>query len=175
MHLVSSLMSLPIDVLWKCLSQPPCLLTGTVAVKGGSQKTWLVAVWNLLWTCKTLYSASLSVDCPLWDALCKTLCLHGKWGVPSRVVVGLYSNMHCSKCRVVTPAPVRWGFQLWMCAWCFENCTVPIEAVRQLGGTQMLRLHSYWTEERLITVYRGKLRHKRRSVVYLLSDICGNE
>lgn len=89
--------------------------------------------------------------------------------VPPWKRVSLAASDTCHICHVITPAPVRWGFQARCCAWCLENATVPEQA---LDPNLARAMHGTRSDTRLVRSYRrGEPPAKKRHRVYLLADV----
>lgn len=74
---------------------------------------------------------------------------------------------YCETCLFEDPAPIRRGFRVRMCTWCFENCTIPRGAV----------VHCFNHIEKYLKTLRKDLRGVQSDLgeeelpVYMLQDI----
>ena len=91
--------------------------------------------------------------------------------VPPWKLISLYVSGTCHLCHVVSPAPVRWGFRIRCCAWCFENATIPASVLAQLDIASVFELHKCRRDFRNVVSYAHNTRKKTRTDVFLLRDI----
>lgn len=75
---------------------------------------------------------------------------------------------YCETCLFKDPAPIRRGFRVRMCSWCFENCTIPRRTV----------LHCFNHLDKYLKTLRKDLRdifdddgEEELRPVYMLQDI----
>lgn len=85
----------------------------------------------------------------LWRSVCQDIGIY-RHGVPVPRLLQLHLDTRCSECHVTNPSPVRWGFERRMCAWCFQNTTIPARVADKLCETKHLP-----AEFRLITSVSG--------------------
>lgn len=82
--------------------------------------------------------------------------------------------LRCHTCKQFTPAPIRKGFVLRMCAWCFQHCTVSELAVARCFPHHVeyfkhLRRDFTWIDTKVIG-WHINLKQKLHAV-FLLQDI----
>lgn len=138
-------------------------------------------VFRLLQCCKKWYSKILIQDqkyFEFWaeinkktghDAFFNWKCSNP----PSHKFWKVLCVQHCHICKQNTPAPIRRGFVLRMCTWCFQHCTVSEQAVAQcfphhIKYLKHLRRDFTWLKHR--NFYLSNRKQKLHGI-FLLQDV----